>query len=367
MKKLKFILIFFYLISFGQVKDTLQIKDIEIPNTPALTILDKSFSIIESVSSSNSISANLINVKDNTLEITPYWFFKEKKHLFTQEEYYGIKDDSKQNIFVNIKKMAFSVGYVPTDTLSSISFGFRTNLISVKQGKKSNSAMILYNDYIKNREEYINGIEPGESLNRLQLELTKVDNNIAIAKTNLSNQYDKQKKELKEKLFKKINNYYSNPIFSFDVAGAVSTMYPDNNTEKGRLGRLGIWATTKLNLPLEENYKNFLKIYLLGRVINDRTIWDASTSSFTKKNYIDTGGKIEFQFNNISISSEFVSRAGDVKDTRIVGMIDYKINDSICLSGGYGKNFESPINGNLIALFGLKWGLFKEQQVKLTY
>ena len=25
------------------------------------------------------------------------------------------------------------------------------------------------------------------------------------------------------------------------------------------------------------------------------------------------------------------------------------------------------INGNLIALFGLKWGLFKEQQVKLNY
>lgn len=365
MKTLKFTLLFFGLIGFSQEKDTLKIKDIEIPNSPALTLLDKSFSIIESVASSNSISANLINVKDNTVEITPYWFFKEKNHLFSEKEYYGINEDKTQNIFVNLKKIAVSVAYSPTDTLTSISFGFRTNLISVKKGNKSNSALKLYGLYNEERNSYFSGKDPGQTESRLAVEIKTVGD-IGLATINLTNRYDAQRKEAKEKIFKKLKDYYNNPVFSFDIAGAVSSIYPDNQNDKGRIGRIGIWGTTKLNLPLEEDYNNFLKIYLLGRFLNDKTIFDTSTNTYSNLNFIDTGGKIQFQFKSLSISGEFINRSGDIKDNRVVGVIEYKVNDSMYLSGGYGKNFDDPLNGNLITLFGLKWGLFKAKQGEIT-
>jgi hypothetical protein len=365
MKTLKFTLLFFGLIGFSQEKDTLMIKDIEIPNAPALTLLDKSFSIIESVSSANSISANLVNVRDNTVEITPYWFFKEKDHKFSEKEYYGINEDKTQNIFVNLKKIAVSVAYSPTDSMTSISFGFRTNLISIKKGNKSNSAKKLYGSYNEDRNSYFSGKDPGQTESRMAIEMETVGD-LGIATTNLTNKYDAQNKELKQKIFKKLKDYYNNPLFSFDVAGAVSSIYPDNQNDRGRIGRIGIWGTTKLDLPLEEEYNNFLKIYLLGRFLNDKTIFNTSLNTYSNLNFIDTGGKIQFQFKSLSISGEFINRSGDVKDNRVVGIIEYKISDSIYLSGGYGKNFDDPLNGNLVTLFGLKWGLFKERQGEIS-
>jgi len=266
MKKTIYILLLFYTsLTIGQIKDTIKLKDLEIPNSPALTLLDKSFSIIETVSSSNEISANLVNIKDNSVEITPYLFFNKKKKL-TMKEYYGINKDLTQNCFVNIKKTSISVAYVPTDSLTSISFGMRTNLISIKNG----SARKQYYDYNTERNKYQDEIPSGQNLTRFQLKMVQNgDGNISRAKTDLMNDFDnandktgQPNKTRFNKIVSDIKNNMNNAIFSFDVAAAVSSYFPGNQSNSGRVARYGVWASSQLNLPFDDPFKNFVKLIL---------------------------------------------------------------------------------------------------------
>lgn len=375
MKTLIYSFLFCTTICLGQ-NETFSIKSLRIPQSPALTLLDKSFSATEITTSSNEINANLVNIKDNTVEITPYWLTTKKKN-FTMKEYYGISYNASntliQNCFSNLKKVSISIAYAPTDTLTSISLGMRSNIVNLKNLKRIQDNNQEYKNYNTARNQYVNGNDPGVLQTRLQIQMAIPGTTIASATTFLNDQYDNStdaagelNKDNKAKIIDKIQNNYNNPIFSLDVAAAVSTFFKDNQSDTGRLGRYGMWMTLQLALPLDETSDNFLNINGLGRVLNDNTIFDTTTNSFTENNFFDTGGKLEFQFKNIAISGEFLYRSGDIEDNKLVGIIEYKINDSLFLSGGYGKNFDNPVGGNLMTLFGLKWGLFKQRQADIT-
>jgi hypothetical protein len=350
--------------SLIQAQD-IKLDDLKIPNSPALTLLDKSFSVAETVSSSGLINADLVNIKDNSVEVTPYWFFfKKDNKYFSTSKYYGIKYDSANDKFVtnplhNVKKAAFSIAHAPSETLTTISFGLRANIICLDDSKNH---IQRFKDYIKLRNDYLTEKPNGDGKTRLQNEIDQNGIGLAQAKVNLYNQFDASNVDAKKKIFKEADA----PIFTLDFSAASSINFPGNKSDSGRLGRYGAWMSAKWSNKLndvDKEYKNFLNLYGVSRLLYDATNFDAATDQYVEKNFLDIGGKLEFKFSNIGLSCEYINRNGDDKDFRLVGIIEYKINDKLILNGGYGKNFDVA-EGNLVSLFGVKWSFNKESQIK---
>ncbi len=365
------VLIFIGFHSNSQIKiaDSLKIADLEIPNSPALTLLDKSFSLIETSNTSNSINANLINIKDNSLEAIPYWFFSKNK-FYSANEYFGfsVKDNKqKQNIFNDIKKLTISAAYSNSENSSSIALGIKTNIITVRNIKAINKKADYYKEYDGKRTKYID-----ENKQRLIDTIPnystlsppeKIEVHNAIT-TKLRNQYDTKNKDENEKVVKNFLTAFNHKVFTFDIAAGSSVLFPENQYNTGRLGRYGAWSTSKYSTILSDDNKDYFNIYGYARLLYDRTLFGTDNVTYLENRYIDFGGKLEFQFNKTTISVEYLDRNGDDKDYRLVGTLQYKLQDNLYLTGGYGKNFDNK-DGNLISLFGLRWGLSEKPTAKL--
>jgi hypothetical protein len=383
MKKLVLLFLACSMSCFAQKEiDSLKTSDLELPNSPALTLLDKSFSLVEVSNSSNSINANLVNIKDNAVEIVPYWLFK-KGQFTSVNAYHGFTVDAtdviiKQNIFNDLKKISISSAYTTSESLSSISFGLRFNIMSVKDIKKINAVIASEKAYIAGRDAYIAANRVAEILkinstpekqaiiailvkdpddSKLKNYKSQIDTE---ARNSLMDTYDKANKSTFDKLSKDFNKYYNHKCFTWDMALGASENFPENQIDTGRLGRYGVWSTAKYSWMLEDN---FLNIYGYGRYLKDESQIDAISLDYITNDYLDFGGKLEFQYNKFSIAAEYINRNGDDKDFRLVGTLQFKIQDNLYLTGGYGKNFNAD-SGNLMTLFGLKWGLNEKPMIK---
>ena len=371
MKYIYSILVLISFQSYSQIKvaDSLKIADLEMPNSPALTLLDKSFSLIETSNTSNSVNANLINIKDNSLEVVPHWFFNKNK-FYSANEYFGfsIKDNKrKQNIFNDIKKLTISGAYSSLENSSVIAFGVKTNIITVRNIKAINKKFDYYVEYNNartkyrddNRQRLINAIPNFNNLS--PEEKGKIDDSILIQ---LSDEYDNNNKKENEEVISNFLTAFNHKVFTLDIATGASIIFPDNNTDTGRLGRYGVWSTAKYSSILSDDNKDYFNLYCFARFLLDKTLLNVDNVTYLENQYFDIGGKLEFQFNKICISAEYLNRNGDNQDYRLVGTLQYRVQDNLYLTGGYGKNFDSE-EGNLISLFGLRWGLSEKPVAKL--
>lgn len=383
MKKLFLLLLLGSSCCFSQKDfDSLKTSDLEVPNSPALTLLDKSFSLVEVSNSSNSINANLVNIKDNAIEVVPYWLLK-KNRFASSNAYYGFTVDGtdkiiRQDIFNDLKKVSVSLAYTTTEELSSISFGLRANIISVKNINRINAEIDRQKAYMAARNAHIAANKAAQILKlentperQAILAVLKADpdNSKLInykteldteARNSLMDAYDTANKATFDQISDSFNKYYNHKYFSWDIALGASENFPGNQSDTGRLGRYGVWSTAKYSFIIGED---FLNLYGYGRYLNDESLVDAATLDYIKKDYLDFGGKLEFEYKKVSISAEYINRNGDDTDFRLVGVVQYKIDDNLYLSGGYGKNFDAD-SGNLLTLFGLKWGLNEKPVIK---
>lgn len=100
--------------------------------------------------------------------------------------------------------------------------------------------------------------------------------------------------------------------------------------------------------------KSYVNLYALGRYASDGTT--IINGRYTVQSFFDFGGKLEFEFKNISVAYEYIYRADDITNTfRSNGIVRYKVSDRLFFSGAFGKNFGE--DNNLISLLGLNWGL----------
>ncbi len=114
----------------------IQIKDLEMPSAPALTLLDQSATTIETPQNIQALTTTLMNSIGNNnvgFEINPYMLLKERKSFY---DYYNVVKDKKTNNYIHdgyfssiYKSLSISVAKVKKDTTTSFSIGVRTNLI----------------------------------------------------------------------------------------------------------------------------------------------------------------------------------------------------------------------------------------------
>jgi hypothetical protein len=353
--------------------DTITLKELEIPNSPAFILLDQTPSTIERPNSSKAFALSILNSfqdsngvpKNYAVDFTPFWFFKHPNMTSLKYAGYNV-ENKKQHIFGNIERASISFALITTtDTLTqkvinNLSVGLRLNLISIRSKQdiediiKANSDLI---NYLRDRddrfEKHLADIK--KSLNDNTAVPLKVSNPLLYSQT-LKEFYEKEDENegIKENGLKDILARKS--AFAVDGAIGYNNFYLDNKFSNGHFGRFGAWLTLNYSWHIDKNPngKNYFNLYAIGRYLSDGT--SISNGEYQKQNFYDFGGKAEFEFKKISLAYEYIYRDSNSSNTfRSNGLLKYKISDNLFLTGAFGKNF--GLNNNLISMLGINWGL----------
>ncbi|MFT4071156.1 MAG: hypothetical protein QM654_04450 [Dysgonamonadaceae bacterium] len=376
MRKINIIIALFLLLgnsAWAQTEtDTISLKDIDIPSSPAFILLDQTPTTIERPSSSRAFVLSILNSfqdnngmpKNYAADFTPFWFFKHPNMTSLKFAGYNV-NKNRQRIFGNIERASFSFAFITTtDTLTqkpvnNLSLGLRVNLISIRSKKdiddikNANKKLIAY---IKERDAKFQ--EYQDSIKRVindTLPLPLKYSQPAIYKQaaqdffeNYSNGKESNESTLKEILARK-------PVFAIDGALGYNTFFLDNKFSENHFGRLGVWLTLNYAQPLDKggSAKNYFNLYAIGRYLSDGTTIE--NGNYKKVDNYDVGGKIEFELKKISIGYEYIYRVNNISNTfRSNGLLKYKVSDQVFLTGAFGKNFGD--SNNLISLLGINWG-----------
>lgn len=337
LNQLIFIIIFPFL-----CHSQIAIKDIEIPNAPALSMLNASNTLLETPKSVKALTTSLANGLGNNfaIEFTPYFFLKKNKSYYDFNGY-SVKEGKyiEKSVFNDVySNFSISVASIKKDTTTTMSVGFRTTLVKIKN-RKQNDYFIsadkyykekIYTPFYENPDIDLDDLKNNEDYIKAEKEYNKLLGNIDIIK----------------------------PLFIINTAFAYSQVYQGNKYANAQKDKVSSWITMSYNNllnPSEENNHQYFSLYVLGRFLNDNMFLDKSTNKFITKNNFDVGGKIEFEFDDLSFAYEYISRTNEADNYRSVGSIKYKLSKELLLTGGFGKNFEK--NDNLVSFFGINWGL----------
>ncbi|MDR0834912.1 MAG: hypothetical protein LBN93_12170 [Candidatus Symbiothrix sp.] len=358
--------------SFSQEQE-LNLKELEIPTSPAFILLDKAPTTIESPNTGKAFIVSAINAvseadgipKNYAVELTPFWFFKNPN--MTAYKYFGYNPETKkQTIWKDISKASFSVAFVSEQdsinnvNLSNVAVGGRTRILST-WNKKDIADYNLVNDslisFLESRDERMSQEIP-DSLAWSNRE----EYNKRVAEFLERDAYDPILLKLKDDLNHILNR---RPLFAIDAAIAYNHVFLDNSFDNNRFGRFGAWLTTSYSQVLDKNNGNqmYLNFYALGRYLRDGTT--VENEQYIRQNYFDLGGKIEYEYKKIAVAYEYIYRLNKVENTfRSAGILKYKLMDQLAITCSFGKNFGAE--NNLVAFLGLNWGLnFGSEQVKL--
>lgn len=377
-RKYQFIIILLMAAAATSNAQTLELKDLNIPDAPAFTILDHSPSVIDRPGTAKAFSASIVNLvtqpnnglpKNFAIEVAPFWFFKNNLNVY---RYLGIDSARKKqtNIFTNIRNTSISTGSVFKDSVKT--HPYNANYFAV--GIRANIVKLIRSITIRSTDSVIKFIAARQTKLLSQVTTDCVANNDPTSpafKTCLSKGLEKAYSSdaamtgLEERLQKLLA---IKPLFQMDIAYAGSWAYKDNSIKNNHSYRSGVWATLAFNYPFSgskdiekmiEN-KNYINLYGTLRYITE----DSTTNfkSFTRQNLLDVGGRLELELDRFSLSFETIHRSNQtdshLNTTRNVGILQYKISEKLFLSGTVGKNFGSV--NNLLALFGLNWGFGKQ-------
>jgi len=353
----------------------LELKELNLPNSPAFILLDKAPSVIERPGTTKAFTASLVSLitegnglpKNFGFEITPFWFFRSNLSVY---DYLGIDRTTgrQTNIFANLRHTSISTGAFDQDSSKSqpfdanyLSFGIRANPISVVR-KKMSSAI---NDVISTIALRQVALTP-QVVAGCSAFIGQPQYNACLAK-GLQEAFEEDKviKIQEDRLHKLLS---MKPAFQLDVAAAASMVFRDHTVGDHHGHRTGIWTTLAYNVPFSGTKdiekmlanKNYMNFYVAFRYLQEKQTSDFI--SFNNVHSIDLGGRFELLFDKLSISFESLHRFekanSDNNSNRNVGILQYRIMDNLYLTGSFGKNFGSV--NNLVALFGINWGFGKE-------
>ncbi|MCF6130900.1 hypothetical protein [Flavobacterium wongokense] len=335
--------------SIGYAQE-IKISDLEVPTSPAFTLMDFTPTSIENPSTPQAVTLGLLNAlgsNDVALEFSPYWLvsgkYKTINNYFDKEE--------KKAYSKPWKNLSLSIATIKKDSVQNVSAGIRTNLITINSKEKL-AAITSLKAKLKAFTE------------KLNTDLNIAANPFAAGSAEY-NKWNKAKIDEMSKdpaYIKESSAVYDaneelenlKPFLSLDVAAAYDTFFMNEFSGKANFGRFGAWATLNENITLGGE-KNYICLYQYARFLVDKMTYDAASMSYTRTEDTDIGAKVELQFNRLSFGYEYIKRTKQEDNYRSVGNIKYKLTDQLVLNGGFGKNFEG--SDNLVSIIGIKWGI----------
>lgn len=343
-----------------------KLNDLRAPKSPAFKLLGIAESDITLATSPKAFAINLLESISNSegdfpgnisVELAPFQWFDTGD--LTLEEYYE-RTGFGESIF-----QTTSISIASTDTkitegeeeldATSLGIGLRFNLISgqphptiaklieaTKTGDPQKSAEVL--------EDLDLGIE---------LELCPTPQVLTPeADAEFKKCVEETNKEQYVALGKALGTLNEQRVgFQLEFASALAFDFIDDDFNDSELSRVGVWLTP--SYVQKQGAFSFLGI--------SRYEYDGTGDK--DDNVFDFGGRIIWQpqQSSVSLSAEYLRRFGDREDDRIVGVIEYDINETYSVFASYGKAFEDSFNGNddLVALFGINIGLGKAPVVPI--
>ena len=378
----KIIIICSTLIFFGahvsaqEVNNSVKLKDLAVPNSPAFIIADITPSLVQTPNTPKSFVFGLAQSyqqsgdgfpQNYSAEFAPYWWLKPKdRNVYTM---LGLKTKTNaskqvvsidgQNAFSGLKFTSISIAFLKKDLIPDtikvsqkiFSAGIRTTVVKL---------------YMKTHAESLKN-KINEWHEAAQKELEIFQEGIARAtpakKAEMEKQLLNYKPESNTQLLKELNDIINQkPIFSMDIAAAYA-VYGVGDTA-WRSGRSGIWTTLSSYIPLNIGggaiNKNYFNLNFSLRYLFDN-FHKNPKGVIEKSSSIDIGGKLAMEFDQFNIGFESLYRFNNGvanSENRTLGIINYKVADNLYIQGAFGKNFN--VSDKLIALFGINWGFGSE-------
>ncbi len=328
----------------------INLKDFQMSNTtsPAFQLLEET---VTDVYTPENVKALALHVQNNfgeslAIEVAPYFFINTKSKNRTYYRYIGVSTENgvqKQNPFSGLNTTTLSFAYLKKDFENitgdkehkTFSIGARTTLLRFFDKEK-----------IKTTVDNITKVMAENFVQILEI-------------ANMDDGPEKQEKLKKlEEIFKPLQKTVK-PIFKLDGALAYSNLFKENSTDGGTVSRFGSWLTGEFNLILNEDDEksatnNYMSVLAIARYIEDGFNMEVA-DTYTTSYYRDFGGKVNFEFGKFTFGYEYVKRNGSINSERSVGNISFALDKNISLTGGFGKDFQ--VTDNLLAIFGINWGL----------
>lgn len=348
--KLKLMLIgFLFIVAqiFGQTdENNVNLKELEIANSGALSLLDNTATIVFSNPSVKEFNINTENLSQISFDYSLIFNRKELSGL----GYYGLGNDVSdfRRVITKVMRPTISGALNKNDSTTVASVGINVNLLTIFSKDKEG----LSRDYLLLRGSL------DEMLNLAEAIVLTENPTWKRSEQRFRDARDKLIEESKTKMPEDFSDMLKNPIITLDAAAAYSDLFPTNEVSKHQSDRFGAWST------LTFRYGSMIKAYGFVRYIRDNSVYNNALGNYSSNfEFFDSGGKLQLDYKQFSIGYEYINRNGDGNDFRSVGMVQYKINDNIYITGGFGKNFEREDGKDLLALFGIRWGFNKKDQI----
>ncbi|MFY0255466.1 hypothetical protein ACDQ55_16090 [Chitinophaga sp. 30R24] len=310
-----FVLMLFRLATMAQVNE-ISIKDLSVPTSPGLVLLDKAPASIEKPTSPKTFGISVLRLlqeNEGAMEFTPYWFWNHPGLTFS---------DYIKNISPVLQTLNLSVAAAQRDTSTYLSVGFRTQVL-----RRYDAA-----------------------------QLAKIDQKVKEITAALSDDPDSLDLTKLEKLKGDLSAIRAAPLINIEVAGAIAGYSPDNKFSHLGNNRYGAWANFNYH-PKDGSPFN-----ALGVVRFTRAIAPAGKASGQDSSFIDYGVAAAYNNNKFDLQLEYVRR-NDVLNhgtyNRLAFVGNYLFTDNLVIVASFGKDFAAE--NNIIALFGIKFGISNEK------
>ncbi len=294
----------------------IKLADLNVPVSPGFVLADQAPASIERPATPKAFAVSILNLLQGaSFEVTPFWLSKN--------ENLGYEDWIQQK-FVPLETFNFSVATFKSDSTSSLTGGFRTQ---------------LFRSFSASQISFLKG---------------KAD---AIREALFGGEDGTPDTALIQKLAAELQAMELKPILSVELAGAMLGSSPNNSFKGLSNQRSGFWCNVHY-APTQ------YRVAFTGLL---RYSWFTSNAIKTNIDsaFLDYGLAANYDVNNISVAAELVSRkdrGANETYLRAAMNVNYRLNDNISFVAALGKNFGT--NNNIITSLGIRLGTMELLQIR---
>lgn len=372
-------------------------QNLQVPNTPAFSILDYEPSSVMRPSSIKKLSNDILNSFDADgklimnlgLEVSPYWL--KSRDTLSREQYLNPK-----GFQTFIQTLSISAATVK-DSLTkknNLGLGFRVQLVKGQLSKEFFKQERLLNNY----ETAVAGIAVTRAM--IGISVNTIDEALDDIKTNLDDTKleEKEKEEIKQLAEELSKKYKTKPSEVKEYCEELINYIDQQTTilakkviklEQQRTGfSLEIAAATKFGeVETRQELQKFGFWLNANNYFSSKDAWTITTRIFRTDNGIKTTNsdigfgyiKLGDNFNvalegmlrwystdfaDVNFNNEPITRVERDFTYRLATQLSYSLYDNISFNLSLGKDFESAIikKSGFFSLFGLNYSIFNKQE-----
>lgn len=408
MRKINLFFLIITILSFSgysqvNVDTTIKLDLLKSPASPAFNILGIALSDVERPTDLTSFALSLQEATNNfttipqsyAFQIAPFLMSKRK---FSLNEFDNGNDAFKQSFLVSAGFTHLGPkGKEDIDSLKTTKIGLGLKF-SIVRPRWSDETRTAYTNLVSAQKELLAAFHVSENQSKKKDTLTdykkkfkklhEKEEDFTPAEVNLSDSLEKEINRLEEEINEDANKSFTSSTayektkkiassfkterrgFFLDFSGGFAFDFPENNFNKTKIYRGGIWLTG----GNENGNKGFTSLFIFRYLYHPETVF-ADTAGLIKGDQVSTfdmGGKIlvDLSKEKFTLNAEGIYRSiiGNTKvkpSWRLVLNVEYDLGINRKITFAFGRDFDGTISkgGNLIAALNLIGGFGSDRKI----